>query len=510
MSLLQDITTRRTQWVLLSFVLASFAVLVAASLVHERNRIVREQEQRLITKARVIDENVQRQLQGVSNALLSVIHDFHKLKNDQDFLLLRLKALTDAMPGVRTINVLDGSGRVLASNRENVIGIYLSQREYFQTAVQRADPDALYLSEPFKTVLGVYSLNLVKVIVDPEGAVTHVITATLEPEFFQVLLSSVRFADDVWVALAHSNGRLVLHYPDRPDLLGFDLRKPGSFFSRHVESGQPSTFLTGQVVTTGEMAWMAQRTITAPELNMRGSMVIAVARSADQALEHWRLMAAIGAAIVVLVSCLSVFALWRWNLAQDKMHAVLAHEEELRREAEQEIRQMAFHDHLTQLPNRRLLFDRLGQLMAASIRHGRHSALCFLDLDDFKRLNDQYGHDKGDRLLQEVARRLQAAIRQEDTVARWAGDEFVIMLSELGGDAEEAGRRAGVVAEKILTSLSRDYDLDGLTYRCTASMGVTLFGRQDEPVDDIIKRADQAMYEAKATGRNTYRNARQA
>lgn len=250
---------------------------------------------------------------------------------------------------------------------------------------------------------------------------------------------------------------------------------------------------------------MAQQTITAPELKMRGAMVVAVARNPQSALKHWRQMTQTAAGIVTLISLIAAVTLWRTQRSREQAEEALAHEESLRRQAEDEIRQMAFHDHLTQLPNRRLLFDRMNQLLSASVRHGRYSALLFLDLDGFKGLNDSHGHDRGDRLLREVAKRLQDSIRQEDTVARWAGDEFIVMLSELSSDAEEAKRRASAVAEKILAGLAQDYDLDGLTYRCTASLGMTLFGRGKEPLDDIIKRADHLMYQAKASGRNTFR-----
>lgn len=125
----------------------------------------------------------------------------------------------------------------------------------------------------------------------------------------------------------------------------------------------------------------------------------------------------------------------------------------LRRKAEEEVRHLAFFDSLTGLPNRRLLMDRMTQLLAASVRHQRHSPLLFLDLDGFKQLNDTLGYDQGDRLLQETAKRLQALLRQEDTAARWAGDEFAVALSELSPDAAEAGIRAELVAQKILAAL---------------------------------------------------------
>lgn len=494
-----------TQWQVLLAVLALFAALVAASIYYERHRLVVEQQQRLAAEARVIDDNIVRQIEGVNNGLSSVLADlafFDSFPDKAELLGLRLKALSGAMPGVRTMNLLDANGRVIASNRDQLVGLDLSGRDYFLMASREPDESALYLSRPFETVLGVYSMNLLRIRTDSQGAVNWLVSATLDPDFFKVLLSSVLYAEDVWVAVAHSDGLLALHYPERAGVLGTNLRTPGSFFSRHIESGRPATVLTGVVKTTGETAWMAQRTIGAPELRMRGGLVVAVARSPESALQQWRYLAVMGAGLVMLVCAISVGTLRQAHRNRQRLNEMQAHEDAIRREAEERIRQMAFYDELTQLPNRRLLFDRLNQLLAMSIRNGRHCALFFLDLDGFKRLNDRHGHDKGDLLLKGVARRLQSEIRQDDTAARLAGDEFVVILSGLSADAEEASRSAALVADKILAALARPYDLDGLTYQCSASLGMTLFGVKEESLDDILKRADEGMYRAKASKRD--------
>lgn len=177
-----------------------------------------------------------------------------------------------------------------------------------------------------------------------------------------------------------------------------------------------------------------------------------------------------------------------------------------RKAREQEVAQLAFYDPLTGLPNRRLMKDRLEQLLAASARSRHHGALIFIDLDHFKDINDTLGHDKGDHLLQQVAQRLSANVRAMDTVARLGGDEFVVMLSaDLSPLAEEAALRAKATAEQILTALSKPYDIGNLELVVSASMGVALFCDAHDSVDDLLKRADLAMYQAKAAGRNTLR-----
>lgn len=176
-----------------------------------------------------------------------------------------------------------------------------------------------------------------------------------------------------------------------------------------------------------------------------------------------------------------------------------------RKSAEDEIRHLAFYDPLTQLPNRRLLLDRLQQAMASSARSGRQGALMFLDLDNFKALNDSRGHDIGDLLLQHVAQRLSTCIREGDTASRFGGDEFVVMLVDLSAVAEETAAQAEVIALKILDVLSQPYNLGGHPYLGTASIGIALFLDHQFTSFELLKQADLAMYDAKASGHNTLR-----
>ena len=176
-----------------------------------------------------------------------------------------------------------------------------------------------------------------------------------------------------------------------------------------------------------------------------------------------------------------------------------------RKNAEMQIRHLAFYDPLTQLPNRRLLADRLQQALIASTRSKREGALLFIDLDNFKTLNDTLGHHKGDLLLQEVARRVSDCLRECDTVARLGGDEFVVMLEDLSDHVVDAASQAEAVGEKILAAISQPFDLDGQEYRSSSSIGITLFGVPHLSSDELMKRADLAMYQSKGAGRNTLR-----
>ncbi len=182
--------------------------------------------------------------------------------------------------------------------------------------------------------------------------------------------------------------------------------------------------------------------------------------------------------------------------------------------SEEHIKHFAFYDGLTKLPNRRFLRDRMGFEFAASKRNQRYGALLFLDLDNFKPLNDKFGHEFGDLLLIEVANRLKACVREVDTVARFGGDEFVVLVGNLDLSKDEAAVQANRVAEKIRDSLAEPYRLsvaqDGgaaatIEHRCTVSIGVAMFFDSVQSEEEVLKQADKAMYEAKEAGRNTIR-----
>ena len=182
-----------------------------------------------------------------------------------------------------------------------------------------------------------------------------------------------------------------------------------------------------------------------------------------------------------------------------------------RKQMENHVRQLAFYDPLTKVPNRRLLSDRLNQTMAASKRSGCYGALMFLDLDNFKPLNDTHGHEVGDLLLTEVAQRLKNSMREVDTVARFGGDEFVVIINDLDTDRTESATQAGLIAEKIRLALAQPYLLviqrEGkaditVEHRCTVTIGVTVFIGNEASQSDILKWADAAMYQAKEAGRN--------
>ena len=186
-------------------------------------------------------------------------------------------------------------------------------------------------------------------------------------------------------------------------------------------------------------------------------------------------------------------------------HLVAVQDMSQRKAAEDEINTLAYYDPLTRLPNRRLLRDRLQQALATSARHGSSGALLLLDLDNFKTLNETRGHECGDILLQQVAHRLRSCVHEDDTVARQGGDEFVVLLEDLSGNPQETAARSEEVGRRILAALRVPYELEGDAHHTSISMGITVFTGMRETVDELLKRADLALYQAKDAGRDTLR-----
>ena len=186
------------------------------------------------------------------------------------------------------------------------------------------------------------------------------------------------------------------------------------------------------------------------------------------------------------------------NFALENFSRVLA-----QKQAEAEIERLAFYDPLTGLPNRRLLYDRLQQAIVLNARHAKHGTVLFIDLDNFKTLNDTRGHNIGDLLLVEVARRLESCVREEDTVARLGGDEFFIIFNELSEEAMQASIQAKMLGTKILSAISQPYLLEEYEHYCSASMGIYLFRDHESTVEELLRYSDTALYQAKRSGRNS-------
>ncbi|MEI6558706.1 MAG: ATP-binding protein [Rhodospirillaceae bacterium] len=278
------------QWALHVVAMASLAAVIGYQLYVEYGRTGTMERERLLNQARVVAKNLSFELEATYQALLGIRADPDHWGHaaGRGLASARLKTLADAMPGVRTITVLNADGVVMTSNRADLIGENFSKRPYFETARRLADPDILVVSPPFRTSLGVFAMNLVMMIPGGHGEFAGVVSTTLDPDYFTTLLGSVLYAPDMWSALAHDDGLQFLMVPDRPGQGGKDLRRPGTFFQRHQDSGLTESVLTGIVYATGEERMMAQITIRPANVPVNKPLTAAISRDIDAIYGRWR------------------------------------------------------------------------------------------------------------------------------------------------------------------------------------------------------------------------------
>jgi diguanylate cyclase (GGDEF)-like protein/PAS domain S-box-containing protein len=739
-----------TEWLVLLAVLLAFGGYIGYSQYQDYVQIEAHERERLASQAAVIEKNLVPQLHSLDRALQYIREDSPRWQTERDGLVHarhELKLLIDTLPGIRTLLVVNAEGKIIFASNEKLIGSSLAHREWVQLAARNNAPQTLYLVAPLQSLLNTYVMGLARSVAGPKGEYAGAILASFDPGFARTQLGSALYTPDAWAAMAHGDGRLFMMAPERPDLIGTDLARPGSLFTRHRDSGRAANVFSDVVASTGERRMIAQRTIQPADLPMDKPLVVAVTRDFATIFASWRRETAIQAwlfgalALTAVLSllyyqrrqhalkdlaeshlqalrdsearlneaqrialvgnwtldllsgelfwsdevfrlfeidktqfaatyeaflnaihpddrdavnraytdslqnrlpyeithrlrmsdgrikwvhekCLSYFdaagkplrslgtvqdvtrgkqaeielriaaaafesqeammvtdagsvilrvnkafteitgytaaeavgqtprllrsgrhsadfyrTMWQtirqtggwqgeiWDRRKDGTeypkwltisavkdeHGAVTHyigshyDITERKKAEDRINELAFFDQLTGLPNRILLLDRLRQTMTASSRSGNCAALLFIDLDNFKTLNDTLGHDMGDLLLKQVAERLSTCVRAGDTVARLGGDEFVVMLASLSKSERDAATQTEAVGEKIIATLNQPYQLKNAVCRSTPSIGVTLFSGQQTEIEVLLKQADLAMYKSKEAGRNALR-----
>lgn len=577
--------------------------LLSSLIVYERDQAVTNQQARLIEQSAAIHDLVAHQFDAVRQTLQRLRDGLPRLRQQSTQTTSeQLKAFVEAMPTVRTLSIVDATGIVLASNHDSIIGRNFSHRDYFRVPQVKADPQTLYVSPPFKSALGAWTLNLTQVVLGPKGEFAGVVTASLEADEFKVILNAVRYADDFWSGLAHGDGILWMLVPNRDGVSGKNLAVPDSFFTRHRDGGQSVSVFSGQAHSTGERRLMVVRTLQPAELVMDRPFQIGVSRDLDIIYSGWwwqtrlhiagfvatLLLCGIGlhisqrlrltaelelreartelanffavapdllciadlaghfrrlnrswekvlghsidemvgnkfmvyvhhddveattAALVSLQQGKTIvdfinryrhrdnnYRYIQWNaVSHNGLIYAAARDVTQQKEAELQLRFMAYHDRLTGLPNRCLFFDRFTQAIAHARRHQKRLGLLFIDLDGFKEINDQEGHEAGDLVLKTVAERFLSSVRAIDTVARIGGDEFVVLFGELSNSEE-----AVAVAAKLRDSLIKPFNLpDGRVRTIGASFGISLYPDHGTEMDSLLAQADNAMYRSKQCG----------
>lgn len=606
------------QWVLLAVGLVLLGGAVAHNLYKIHRDIMMGERHRLQTQARVVSDNLTVQIAAADRVIKALCSELSGRDPDTWQAVIEQKQMRlfqDVLPGIRVLNAIDADGAIRLSNRDDLLGRSMAQREYFIHARKHHDQQTLFVSSPFQTLLGAWGVNLVRVMPNADGGFGGIISATLNPDYFQTLLRSVNYSQDMVTAIIHGDGLIFTMEPNRVDLSGKNLNLPGTFFSQHRASGNQENLFSGTLYATNDQRLMVFKTFQPELLQLDKPLLVLAARRLDAIKADWRTHARYQTATFLTIALISILALllyqrrqrqllqqaeavsdhlrklqlgvensasgvlitdvngtieyvnrkftqvtgyspdeaighnprilksestprevfqelWSTILRGEEWHGELlnrrkngevywsvasisplrnetgqithfiANVEDIneRKNAEATIERLAYFDPLTDLPNRRMLQDRLEQGLKRSRRQENGMALLYIDLDRFKQVNDSLGHPAGDRLLKELSRRLLAALRDDDVVCRLGGDEFAVILHDIHHEEDVVP-----VVNKLLRTIEQPVVLEEGELFVSASIGVSLYPKDGEDAKTLEKHADMALYHAKEEGKNTFR-----
>ncbi|MFA7282781.1 MAG: diguanylate cyclase [Sterolibacterium sp.] len=281
----------------------------------EYGRTQSREQDRLLAQSLIIQKNVEQSLAQISLFLAGLRQELPQHRGE---IGARLKVLTDTIPGVRTLVMLDSEGKVLASSRPELLDKNFAYRDYFKVPRQNPDPDTLFVSPPFASTLGIYGINVGRTAIGPKGEFAGVNSATLDPEYFRTLMVSVLYAPDMWSAIAHGDGIMFLMAPEREGQSGKNLAQPGSFFTRHLNSGKAVSILTGIVFATGEERMMALRSVQSNKLKQDKPLVVAIGRDLSVVFEAWRADARIQGGLLAVIALLAIGGLYTLQCRQQE------------------------------------------------------------------------------------------------------------------------------------------------------------------------------------------------
>ena len=305
------------------------------------NQIGTQEREQMSAHAKVINDNLSQHLSTTSLTLEAIRRDlpiYRAQKDWQPNVNRYLQSLIGAMSGVRALFIVNAEGVTIASNRADIMGVNFSEREYFKAPKRSLDPATLYVSPPYRNINNVFTMSLSKAILNESGEFAGVAVATLSPTFFSILLDSIIYAPDMRAAIIHGNGTMFLTSPSIPGVDGMDLAKPGTFFARHRESGQPASLFTGMATATGDERIMALRTVRPATLQMDKPFVVAVSRDLSEIHAEWKREAYAKSGLfglLVLIATLGLILYQKRQLVYDRM---IAEEETARQKAEDGLR----------------------------------------------------------------------------------------------------------------------------------------------------------------------------
>lgn len=458
----------------------------------ERHTIVANETAQLLTQSQVAARVLEMEIEAANQALemlLTGLPQWQQRPENRQRATQHLERVLDILPGTRSFTVLDGNGVVQLSTVPTLVGGNYAHRPFFQEIVQTVHNDItrVFISRPYLTTNRTWAVNVSRAMLD-DGQLRGVVVATLDPTFFRNLMNELRYADDMVVGLVHDSGQ------------------------PYVASSHPSTSTADmlehlaeayaeQSVSSTNVSILPEHLHISTNIRPNGtgsihhSFTAIAMRDTRQVLRTWQQQnRSIGLlfGVAMLASVLALVAYQQW--ARRMQQAA--------EQAEAALRNMAFHDPLTQALNRRAFTHAVEKELQRMQRASGCTALPMLDVDHFKSINDRFGHDVGDQVLQTLVQTLQQQLREIDLLGRLGGEEFAVLLplTNLDGAVQLAERLRAAVADITLPLPAAAPD--GI--RFTISVGVTLLqtASTHESIDTALKRTDQAMYQAKTAGRN--------
>lgn len=507
-----------SEWLILGGILMVVGAALGWARYQEYEAVKAREKKHLLAQIKMLDANLYQQLDALSRVLASIRSAIPYWQTEGKLGEMgssRLAAFAQAMVGVRTFAIIDKQGGVVASSNPQLIGLDVSSRPYFAGVKERHRDglldDLLYVNAPVKTAQNQWLITFSRVVADDHGQFNGLVIASLDRGQFEILLSSVRSTDDMEVTLAHGDGINFMTVPSNAHAL------PGG----RVEAGaisqvqHESTLHLAEEPHAGQMRLVAAKRFQPAVLHMDKPLLLALSRSKSVVYAEWYTVTVAwvgGYLVFVLCSAFGVLSvqgrrrelqlitLRNERVLHGKNQALEAANRMLLTQQEQ-LQAMVFVDGLTGIANRRRFDEALSREWAYCHRTQSPISLLMLDLDHFKQLNDHYGHQAGDRCLQQVAQVLQAELhRPHDLAARYGGEEFVCLLPEC--DVEDARIKAEQIRLAI-AALAIPNVTASEQGMLTTSIGLACAVPQDmEHVEILLSGADTALYRAKANGRN--------
>ena len=348
-------------WLALAVVLVLVGNVIAYNLVTMRQQLLKQEQKRLLTQAGVIGQNIQRQFESTNLALQGVVDDIPYLHNPQNLERAnkRLMVLADAMPGVRTIFTTDATGTVKAANRPQLIGLNFGHRTYITVPQKTANPNILYISPPFKSVLNGNVFNVSRIIPAADGSFNGVVTAGVDPDYIEAILRSALYAPDMWNTIMHGSGTRFLTVSNQHTALDTSLNTPCILFNRHTSSRKPENIYAERTYYNGESRMTALLTIQPEALKMDTSLVVISSRNNEAILATWHKEALFQGFLYILTCLGSIAGLFLLHRRQES-----AEQKALQAEQELEASRQRLADIFDFLPDATFALDTVGQVIA--------------------------------------------------------------------------------------------------------------------------------------------------